>query len=186
MKNNKVKFGLKNVHFAPIVSTTGTYTYDAVKQQKGAVSISLSKQGEVFKKYADDVEFFNKAKNNGYTGSLVLTDLTDEFIEYILGWTKDANGVWFENAGDQMKHFALGFEIQGDAKARRFWFYDCYIERPNLEGKTQEESMATDDDTLNLYAIPRTTDGEVRALSFAGDAAYDEFFNTVYQKASSI
>lgn len=46
---NKVKFGLKNVHYAPITSIAddGTVTYGTVGEIKGAVNLSMDPNGGV-------------------------------------------------------------------------------------------------------------------------------------------
>ena len=53
---NKVKFGLKNVHYAPITaSVDGEPTFGVPKRLPGAVSLTLDVQGEEVEFEADDV-----------------------------------------------------------------------------------------------------------------------------------
>ena len=60
MAANKIRYGLKNVHYAKLTETvdasTGevSYSYGTVKAWPGAVSMNLEPQGEVSNEYADD------------------------------------------------------------------------------------------------------------------------------------
>ena len=53
---NKIRYGLKNVHYAKITkSDTGIITYEKPKPYKGAVSLTLDAEtGDATKFYADD------------------------------------------------------------------------------------------------------------------------------------
>lgn len=52
MSENKVAFGLKNVHYAPItVGEDGIETYEVPKRYPGAVELSLEPKGELSEFY---------------------------------------------------------------------------------------------------------------------------------------
>ena len=77
MANNKVKFGLKNVHYAMItetVSTDGTgaiiSSYGDLKALAGAVNLTLSSSAEKSVFRADDSDYFVSWGQGGYDGSL--------------------------------------------------------------------------------------------------------------------
>ena len=90
---NKVKFGLSNVHIAPITSTSGSsYTYDTPFAVKGAVNLTLDPEGDSADFYGDNTKYFTDAANQGYTGSLEIAMITDEFRTKILGESTDTNG----------------------------------------------------------------------------------------------
>ena len=67
---NKVKFGLKNVHYAVVTETadaqTGaiTSTYTTPKAWKGSVSITMDPNGEDVPFYADDSDYYDIPGNN--------------------------------------------------------------------------------------------------------------------------
>ena len=70
-------------------------TYDEnVYALPGAVSISLEAEGDSSSFAADDdPDFFTMYVNNGYTGSLELTLLSEDYLTKVLGQTKDNKGV---------------------------------------------------------------------------------------------
>ena len=64
----KVKYGLKNVHYAIVTETTDstgavTSSYGTVKAWPGAVNISLDAQGDDTPFYADDGTYYMAAEN---------------------------------------------------------------------------------------------------------------------------
>ena len=56
--NNKVKFGLKNCHYAKLTETGGVITYGTPVAIKGAVNLSLDATGDETNFFADDVTAF--------------------------------------------------------------------------------------------------------------------------------
>ena len=72
-EKNKIKFGLKNTHYAIITETEqedGTIksTYSTPKKWPGAVSLSLDPSGESNTFYADDTAYAVLSSNSGYEG----------------------------------------------------------------------------------------------------------------------
>ena len=94
---DKVKFGIKNVHVFPIVSETdGVPTYGSVINIPGTVSLSLDKQGDTNDFYADNIKYYTSVANNGYSGSLTVAVIPDEFRTAILKYITDDNDVLVE------------------------------------------------------------------------------------------
>lgn len=187
---SKVKFGLKNVHIAPITGrgTDGSYTYGDIFKLPGAVNLSLEPQGDQSDFYADDVKYFSAYANNGYSGDLEIAMITDDFREKIMGETKDSNGAFIESADDTFVPFALGFEISGDEKGRRFWYYNCTCSRSKNEAKTIESSKEPSTDSLTITSMARENDSKVRAClteTEANKTAYASFFSDVYEEVAT-
>ena len=135
--NNKVKFGLKNCHYAKATLDPDT----------NAVTF-----GEPF--YADDMVYYTTVANNGYSGDLEIALIPDSFRKDILKETEDTNGVLVEDSTVEPEHFALLFEFSGDKKKIRHCMYYCTAARPTIEGKTNEDSKEVQTESLEITATP--------------------------------
>ena len=164
MANNKVKFGLSNCVMAVMTESNGTISYGTPIAVPGAVNLSLEPQGDTNDFYADNYIYFSSAANQGYEGDLEIAMIPDAIRTAIMGETVDSNGAYIETANDTFKNFAFGFQIEGDVKARRFWYYNCSLTRPTNAGATIEESKEPQTDTLTIKAMPRSTDLKVRVF----------------------
>lgn len=186
---NKVKFGLSEVHIAPITAVgDSSYTYGTIFSIPGAVSITLDRAGEENDFYADNIKYFTQSANQGYTGSLEMALLTEDFRTKILNEIKDTNGALIEDATKGTTGFALGFQIDGDVANRRFWYYNCTATRPENSSTTIEDSKTPQTETVDITASPRATDKLVRAVmekTNDNTTAYNAFFSTVYETSIS-
>ena len=63
MANNKVKYGLKNVHYA--IYNSGTDSYSTPVAVPGAVNLSLSPEGSSYTFYADNVAYYATQSDQG-------------------------------------------------------------------------------------------------------------------------
>lgn len=153
MPKNKIKFGLKNVHYAKAtIADDGSATYDAPVRIPGAVTLSMEAQGENTPFYADDVVYYVAASNNGYEGDLELALVPDEFKKDILGYIEDAKSVLIEDGGAEAVHFALLFQFAGDVKAKKHIMYNCTATRPATSSGTKAETVEPQTETLSLAA----------------------------------
>lgn len=180
--NNKVKFNLKNCHYAKATfDEEGVPTYGTPKRLPGAVSLSLDISGEPENFYADGIVYYVINNNQGYEGDLELALIPESFRVDILKEEKDDNGVLIENADAELEHFALLFEFDGDRKHIRHALYNCAASRPGIEGQTNEDSKTVQTETLTLHATP-LTDGKVKAKT--GDetdsTVYEGWYDNVY------
>lgn len=184
MSANKVKFGLSNVVMAPLTINDGTYSYDTPIEVPGAVNLTLSAEGDTNDFYADNLKYFSSTANNGYSGDLEIAMIPDAIRTAILNEVVDSNGAYIEDASKLPNQFAFGFQINGDKKNRRFWYYNCSLTRPANNGATTEASITPQTDTLTINAMPRLSDKKVRAMLELTDdntAVYNSFFNSVYE-----
>lgn len=120
-KANKVKFGLKNVHYAPLtVGEGGEITFGTPVPIPGAVSLSMDAQGDQSTFYADDMAYYVTSANDGYKGTLEIALIPDSYRKDVLGETEDeTDKVLVENVSAEPKPHALLFEFAGDQKAVR-------------------------------------------------------------------
>ena len=183
--NNKVKFGLSNVHIAKITETDGAITYGTPFAMPGAKSLTADPEGETTKFYADNIVYYIANSNQGYTGDLEIAMLIKQFFTEILGQQEDTNGALFESADDVTARFALMGEIEGDVKKRRFVYFDCTATRPSAEMNTIEKSKEPQTDKVSITMAPRSTDKAIKAViepSEENQEVYDTFFTKVYEK----
>lgn len=148
---NKVKYNLKNVHWALATSTGYSSTVNA---WSGAVNLSLEPQGEDYAFYADGVTYYEYHANNGYSGDFECALIPQEFKTAVLGEVLDNDGNLIELDSGEVVNFALGFQIDGDANDNFYWFYNCSASRPTVAGQTKEESIEVNTETITFTCKP--------------------------------
>lgn len=159
---DKVKFGVREVHYA-LMTTMGTYSTPVA--MPGAVSLSLTPNGDLNPFYADDIRYYVTMGNNGYDCDLELAYVPDSFLKDIMGMTLDNTAkVMYEKADVQPKPFALMFEEEGDTNGTKFLLYNCTANRPNRNLNTKEDSVNPQTQTLTIAASPLTS-GETFAMT---------------------
>lgn len=163
---DKVKFGIKNVHFFPM--TADTPVYGDVIPVPGTVSLSLDAQAEINKFYADNIVYYQTSANNGYEGDLQIANIPEAVMTEILDFVKDENGVITEMSNAHPKAFAMSFEEEGDTTGTKFVLYNVTLTKPSRSYNTVEESKTPTTQTLKLSAVP-LKDGKVMAMSSDDD-----------------
>lgn len=188
---NKIRYGIKNCYYAvATISSTGTATYSTPVALAGAVSLSLSAQGDTTKFFADNIVYWTGVSNQGYEGDLELAKIPDDFYTDCLGYIADANGVLLEDANAAPVHFALMFQFEGDAHAKRVVMYNCVASRPNVEGNTKEESIEPKTETISITATTiynSVLDKDIVKASAtpAQTAQYNSWLTAVYQTTTT-
>lgn len=180
--NNKVLFGLSNVHVA---KQTGTGAYDTPVAMPGSVNMTIDAEGDQEVFYADNMAYYTANSNAGYTGELEIADIPNEVLAWMLGWTVDKNGALVEVADGVPTPFALMFDVQGDAKPRSTVYYNVTANRPSDEWSTTEDTTTVTTKKLPFTATPAKIGGKnvVRSVieeSTANSAVYKTFYTKVY------
>ena len=186
-KDNKVKYNIKNAHYAKQNETEdGTITFETPVPIKGAVSVSFDANGDINPFYADGIQYYVSAANNGYEGDAEFALIPDQFREDILKEQKDEKGVLHEvsETGDTQK-FAFLFEFDGDQKAIRRVLYNCTATRPSIESDTKEENIEPGTETITISNSP-LPNGRVKAQTTVDTdkTTYDGWSKTVYYPES--
>lgn len=184
IKENKVQFGLKNVHYA-VHDENGWATPKAVP---GAVNLNLAAEGELQKYYADDVEFWASNNNKGYSGEVEFNRIPDTMLQDVWGLRlSDKNKVLTEYANVEPKQIALLYEINGDQSAQLYCLYCVTLGRPNIGSKTVGESKDLTTQTCSLSAAPLAADGKVysRTTVNTPQDVREAWYKKVYEEATT-
>jgi phi13 family phage major tail protein len=184
---NKVKFGLKGVHYAmTTIADDGSATFGTVKPFPGAVSLSMDVQGDLTPFRADNMDYYVSNGQNSYQGDLEMAMFTDEVRQDLFGDVKEeTSGLQYEVAGQEVKHFALMFQFEGDVHGIRHVMYNCTATRPSVGSTTTGENgeiepqTETSTITSSPIYIPSTQEEVIKAKAGAEDAAYANWFTAV-------
>ena len=189
MAENKIKYGLKNVYYAKAtIASDGSATYSTPVAFPGAVSLSLSPQGETSPFYADNIAYWIGVSNTGYEGDLEMARVIDSFKTDILGYKRDNKDVIFEDANANPEHFALIFQFEGDQKATRHVMYNCTAARPDAAGNTKNESIEPQTETVtitatSIYVSTLGTGMDIvksETVTSTDSSTYNGWFSAVY------
>lgn len=179
-EKNKVRFGLKNVHVCSITEDAGAITYGKPTAWKGAKSLTLDPEGDTNTYYADNTAYFATNTNNGYSGSLEMSEIPEEIEKMIFNVVTTEEGNLAEDANVLPNNVALMFQFEGDVSATKHIFYKVVFARPNVEGETKEESTDPKTTSMDITAIPVEKDDHqwVKSKCRKGDTNYESFFST--------
>ena len=179
-EKNKVRFGLKNVHVCSLTESAGSITYDTPVAWKGAKSLTLDPEGETNTHYADNTAYFTTNTNNGYSGSLEMSEIPEEIDKMIFNTVITEEGNLAEDANVLPNNVGLMFQFEGDVSATKYLLYKVVFARPNIEGETKEESTDPKTTSMDITVVP-VEQGDhqwVRSKCRKGDTNYENFFTT--------
>lgn len=181
---NRVNWGLAASAWGKITTDAqGNDVYGAPVMFLGNRQVNWDPAGDLVKVFADGTVIYTGRQNSGYTGSLELTNLDDDFAAWVLSESVDSKNVQFEEKEPVVNRFYLMWEWVQDAKNTRHIMYNITASRPSMSATTSGDgdSKTAQYRTLNLTAIPRD-DGVVKASTRVDVDAevYNAWFNAAY------
>ena len=186
---NKVAYGLKNVHYALYEVKEGLVTFGTPIPMPGAVELTNEPRGDLIEFYADDRLYYSADNNQGYEGTLTVAAIPERFAMDALGEQLDeTDGVLNEFADAKGQPFALLFEFDNDVKATRHVMYNCSASRPNISSKSKTNSAEPNTNELKFVASPLiVTPGgrpmvKTKTAFQTTPAIYNEWYKKVYIK----
>ena len=176
-----VRFGLSNVHYA---LKTSPGVYGDPKPLVGAVQLTTSPEGDSSNFYADNRVFYVLNSDSGYSGSLEVAAINEEFMTDCLGYEDETtSGLTIETTDAQPAEVALLFEINGNVEKQRGALYGLTFQRADSENNTTTDSSEPDTVTLDFtavgdqFTIGGATKNVVKAFCTDGDSTHDAFDN---------
>lgn len=191
MPENKVTFGLKNVHYATYTELNGVVTFDAPIPMRGGVSLTTEPRGELVEFYAEDMLYYSASNNQGYNGTLSIANIPESFLINALGEELDETDKVLNELSDAKgKPFALLFEFDGDVKAVRHVMYNCTASRPNVSSTTKTNTAEPNTNELTFVSSPIVIDGKrmvkTKTSATTPTAIYDAWYTAVYKKTPAV
>ncbi|MED1093990.1 major tail protein [Bacillus paramycoides] len=189
MNENKVTFGLKNVHYVPLDIKDFLVTFGTPIPLRGGVELTFEPRGDLIEFYADDMLYYAASNNQGYDGTLNIATIPEQFAIDALGEVLDeTDGVLSELADAKGKPFALLFEFDGDVNATRHVMYNCSASRPTIASKTKTNSAEPNTNELKFVSSPiiLAPDGrpmvKTKTTAKTTQAIYNDWYKKVYVK----
>lgn len=186
---NKVNWGLAASAWGTItVDANGNDVYGTPVKFLGNRQVNWDPAGDLIKVYADGTVIYTGRQNSGYTGSMELTNMDDNFAQYVLSESVDSKNVQYEEKEPTVNRFYLIWEWVQDTKDTRHIMYNITASRPSMSATTagDNDTKTAQYRTLNMTAIPRN-DGIVKASTRVDvdSTTYNNWFNAAYVPTGS-
>lgn len=187
----KVVYGLSNVHYATYTIENGVIVFDKPIAIPGAVEMTNEPVGDPVEFYADNMIYYYADNNQGYEGTLNIARLPDSFRKDILKEELDETAkVMIEYADVQTRPFALLFQFENDVKARRHVLFNCNARRTALNSSTKTDSVEPSTTELTYKATPLVFNKrpivKVSTTFETPDEVYNSWFQTVWTPGSEV
>ena len=182
---NKVNWGLAKSAWGKITTDAqGNDVYGPPIMFLGNRQVNFSPAGDLVKVFADGTVIYVGRENSGYTGSLELTNMDDEFAKWALSEIVDSNNVQYEDKEPPVNRIYLLWEWVQDSKNTRHIMYNVTVSRADINATTANDgdSKTAQYQTVNLTAIPRA-DGVVKAKTRfdVNETVYTNWFSAAYE-----
>ena len=149
----------------------------------GAVSFSLTPEGDRAPFHANNVLYHVQKQDNGFTGDLMMSKFPVQYLVDTLGWVFDANGMLVEAENVPQKPHALLFEVMGTNSPIRVVLYHCVGSKPVRAYRANEAAPRFEGETMALTITPFhfgwVTTAKSSLVREENPTAYDSFFDNV-------
>lgn len=176
--NNKVEFGISQLHIGTFTETDGVVTLGTPYAQKGAVSVSVEPEGDSNNFYADNVIYFSGFSDNGFSGSIEVARFDDEFKKQFLGYVQLTDGGLGMVKGAVRPNVYIIGQTEGDKESRRFIMYNATLGGIQREYNTLEEDKEPTTETIDITVTGDNLTGLTIVGYKPGDAGYNTLFTT--------
>jgi phi13 family phage major tail protein len=176
MANNKVEFGISQLHVGTYTDNNGTVTLGTPFHQAGAVSFAPEEASEKNSFYADNIEYWSGYSGGSIEGDLTVAKFDDDFKTQFLGYVTLTNG-GIANVKNAVKpNVYIAFQVEGDAEARRVILYNCTLGAITREYNTIEDTKEPATESISINCTGDNTSGVTKAVLKPGDSGYDTLF----------
>lgn len=177
MANNKVEFGISNLHIWEYVDDGENVTFGTPYHQAGAVGFAPEQDSENNVFYADNISYWSEYTEGPFEGDLTVAKFNDAFKTRFMGYKALQNGGIAQVKGAVKPKVCIAFEIEGDAEKRRACFYNCSLGVIGREYNTIEDSKEPATETLGITCTGDRPSGVTIATFTPDDAEYNVLFD---------
>lgn len=178
MANNKVEFGISNLHiFTYEEDESGNVTLGTPYHQRGAINFSPDQDSNESTLDADDIVYWSDYTEGPVSGSLEVALFDDAFKTQFLGYRSFVGGGVTQVKGAVKPACGIAFEIKGDKEKRRIVYYNCSLGAIGQTYETIGNEKTPRTETLPFTCAGANATGVVRARFKPGDTAYDTVFS---------
>ena len=179
MSENKVRFGVRNLHVGTYtVNNDGTVTMGPPMHIPGTVKLSMDPSTEQAMFYADDVVYKEDDADMGYAGEIEHANFPDDFKVDIMGYVELSDGGVAEVKTVDRSPVYLLFESGGDQNARRGVFYNVVLGSIKRDHETVEKSKTPQTETLPITVYGDDETGLVKVSWGPESDVYDTLFTS--------
>lgn len=176
--NNKVEYGISNLHVGTYTDTNGVVTLGTPYAQKGAVSLSIEPEGDSNNFYADNIIYHSGFSDNGFSGSIEVARFDDAFKTQFMGYQVLADGGLAMIKGAIRPNVYLIGQAEGNVEASRFILYNVSLGGIQREYNTIEEDKEPTTETIDITVTGDNSTG-ITLVSYApADTGYATLFTT--------
>lgn len=179
MADNKVYFGLSNVHYCEWDSEANK-PKGKPSPIKGGVTLSLDQESESVEFYADNHLYYHESVSSSITGNMQSAYFTDDFLTAHGGYIKLKDGGFAYSRDEAKKPFCLAFQVNGDAKNAIYVLHNVTCGAINRSFETIAKSKEIKPEELPITVAGHPTKGVSMVRYFPENEGYNTIFSTKF------